>query len=1334
MDQNRCLLDVIDNPQLLQSFLESEATAAEAPSSNNINDSHGNTNNNNITSISINNDDNTSIHETRTTYSQFSTNPISTRECSSPTVDSTTASTSSTQIQLFVRSGENFAEAGQAPNQDKHDGRDAIDKPTDVTDSDQTIDPVVSVLDSIITDTVAETSPSTAHDYDARDDKSPALQDITFIPESSVSSNNVNYPPINHPCSYASAYDESSHPPKAQSNPFDFEHEDTPALREPDNLASSTNNHQATDVLSQNISTDNYLNINDPNNNSTSSSDNGSNDLLVDEYYPQQNVAGRDDAQQQQKQEHLHIQQDPKCDPHGEMGPNHAVIQHTITQEPFGTAAPSINPPDINASLTTHTENDAILTKTLTPTINPQEKPSEQIEYQNTSESNSLNPPVQETFHKDEHHQQIQDIQQSQPQQPHDQSQASLKAQPPQVEPPQANITSNTQSTEIKIEQKTEINTQQIAVKPIQNAPKPPEPTPKPKRTNYRAKKNKTTPVTSSSTVNTQSPNTSKPIQSNQFLTTPPPQQQIIFQSNNGMRQPVMMSSSPMSGQVLTGVPQPQRVIQIQTPNGPMYFAIAPGPAANLGHNNNSMMNQNQQQQQQHQQHQPHQQQQQPQQVGMQSQYPSQQICFQPNSNVLVGRPHLTPMMQSQQFRSQQSSPQPQQQLPQRPVGIRQTMINSSAPTMMVGGQQMIQPAQQRQMVPGQAVSIANQSNPQQPPRQHIVIPSSQPMMMPRMPNQIVFNRPMSGGQIVPGQQQFIQIMTANGPMLLALPTQQAQPINNTMIDYNNQLQAGQQPVAHSVHLQQQPQLQTKPSDTSDGPYSAPSKQSNAKNASNSKSGLDLADLLLDCGILPEDKSSSQSMGSLKSSQSPSLSQISSPMPNMSQNDNSMPNSSNPSPYPDQSQPQPMTGYATQPALQQQPVRITIGPDGQMMMQPAIYGAVRPVLASSVGQTSQISTMAPSNVLSPGTNIMTLTAPSSSPKIAISETASNDSSKKTTKGKTAAVKRSRSKKSDVDKFPQLKTPKIAQQQQNQQLQNHQQQYPTVAVVPMTVLAASSDQKPSMAQLASGQQIPLAKFVTPVHQSTINPSQPAIVQNSASTIVQNQSHVVNSIKLNTQSMMNAGDGISASVIHHQQSSQQDSTFVSTATPTSANSSSASQLSSSGNVQPNLLKCDLKIGTVESNPHISSSLTPTSSLTVDTLKIEQNGLKPIAGPIQTSQSVKGLVQNIGGVTTIVLRPATACIQQQQQQNQIEAKKARELQQQQQLARQKELRAQNILNQLNSDQNAALNPKTKDAFVSVEDACKRLLRYHVYDTEPIHQSKIKKGRFSPFDIQVL
>lgn len=159
------------------------------------------------------------------------------------------------------------------------------------------------------------------------------------------------------------------------------------------------------------------------------------------------------------------------------------------------------------------------------------------------------------------------------------------------------------------------------------------------------------------------------------------------------------------------------------------------------------------------------------------------------------------------------------------------------------------------------------------------------------------------------------------------------------------------------------------------------------------------------------------------------------------------------------------------------------------------------------------------------------------------------------------------------------------------------------------------------------------------------------------------------------------------------------------------SSTSQISSSGNVTTNLLqRVDTKPGTVESNPHISSSLMPTISLTVDTLKIEQNGLKTCDGQNPNLKAI----QNNGGVTrTLVIHSTQA--QHPNQTNQVA----------QQVARQVDIRAQSILNQLVADQNAALNPQIKQSFKSIEDACKRLLRYHVFDTQAVNDAQIRKGK---------
>lgn len=263
-----------------------------------------------------------------------------------------------------------------------------------------------------------------------------------------------------------------------------------------------------------------------------------------------------------------------------------------------------------------------------------------------------------------------------------------------------------------------------------------------------------------------------------------------------------------------------------------------------------------------------------------------------------------------------------------------------------------------------------------------------------------------------------------------------------------------------------------------------------------------------------------------------------------------------------------------------------------------------------------------------------------------------------------------------------------------------------------VITSSPDVKPNVAQLSSGQQV---KFVSPVMQpvqsSLGNNMMQSAMNPQPNMLGTGQTHIINTGQYSTQIVQNPSITVSS-----MQQLQQNST--------STSSSTASNMSSSGNVTQNLSKTDTKSGTVESNPHISSSLMPTISLTVDTLKIEQNGLKTTGtGPIQT-HNIKSLMHNVGGLTTtLVLRPAQA----QLQHNTQSQAQAQQLQLQQQLARQKELRVQGILNQLGADQNAALHPQTKQAFRSLEDACKRLLRYHVFDAETVGLEKIKKGKLS-------
>lgn len=731
-----------------------------------------------------------------------------------------------------------------------------------------------------------------------------------------------------------------------------------------------------------------------------------------------------------------------------------------------------------------------------------------------------------------------------------------------------------------------------------------------------------------------------------QFTTQP--QQQIVFQtSNNGIRQPAILAPSTM-GAPRANMGQQQRVIQIQTANGPMYFAIAPGPAIN----SSPMMNQGVQ--------------------GVQSQqYASQQICFQPNSSVMINRPQLN-----------------------------QTTT-----------QQQLQPRLGAPIVAGQTLAI---SNPQQ---QNIVHPSSQPIVMPRMTNQLILNRPLnSTGQMMPGQQQFIQIQTPNGPMLLALPPQQTQPMNNTMIDYNNQVQKSQQ---------------QEPSKVLENTLSSPTKQvatSPTKSSNNSspglKPGLDLADLLLDCGILPEERMSSQS-GTIKTPQSPSLPLISSPLPQMPQIsssmspvDSSLHNTSNLQ----QQQQQPIQQNFASP-MQQHPIRITIGPDGQMIMQHSLYGAIRPtMMAHTLGQPhlTPTNSTTTTNMISSSSPVMTSTT--SNPTNTTNDNANNESSKTATRGKGSATKRSRSKKSELDKFPILKTPKIAQQQQQQQQQNMQ----AVTVVPMTVLVDQnkgvlgvSDGKSNVAQLAGGQQVSLAKIVAGPQLMRTSPLVQGNMMQQTSISQQNNIGSNTGMGQNSNLMLQNPHLVSvdsANSINTSNTINQDSTTGSLA-------SSNQQLTSSGNVTTNsfVQKTD-KSGTVESNPHISSSMMSTISLSIDSSKIEHNGFKPNDGQQQHHHTIKA-VNNGGGITTLIIHQPQ---QQQQLQLQQNSQQQNQLTQVQQVARQIDLRAQSILNQLGADQNAALNPQTKQSFKSFEDACKRLLRYHVFDTQTVTEEQIKKGEF--------
>ena len=1275
MDQNRCLLDVIDNPQLLQSFLESESSA-ETTNTNNNQEGLAASSRANNTSNNNNNINSTATTTTPITNDSPSlANAISYTEpiILNPSINIVDDPTSS-----FERTEQ--AETTRQASKSHLLAPFSIESPTevisDVINSNLiAIDPVGSVLDSIITETVAEISPST-HDVD---EPTTEYNTVAAI---------------------------GNHDANMQLDPTQTSDYNSGQVSNITSATDAISTNSATETTTQAINANSFLDTNDNNNNSTSSSDTGSNGLLVDEFYSQRvptNINSDDILRTQQS-----IQK-----------PLESTIQNVGFDTDMRTPSESTNKDSNFIEIKPETHGEA-------HTIH--HNPSIALEDQFQPQTNLLN--------------QEQDAQQTQHQQPHQQ---------PSDEPDAAKILIDIKPTEVKINapkpSPTKVN-QPNKSNNSSNAAKAPDS--KPKRA-PRAKKNNKAPTSSSNP--SQSPaivtSQAKPMPT-QFMTAPI-QQQIMYQSNNGIRQPVMLAHNSM-GQPMAGVPQQQRVIQLQTANGPMFFAITPGPAAAI---NNPMMQQQQQQNQ----------------SGMQShQYPSQQVCFQPNSNIMLNRSQL-----AQPMKQQQQSPQSQQQQQsqaQNQTGQQQGMSPSPSGNIIVNGPQMLQSPQPRissPMMAGQTVAISNQQGTQQ----QVMLPSSQPMMISRMPNQMILNRPQ--GQLLPGQQQFIQIMTPNGPMLIALNTQQTQQVNNTMVDYSNQVQQSQlgqslrlpvpqgaqqtqqqqqqhqqQQQQHQQQQQQQSNMQVKSTDTVDGSRMKQANLQSPRNVSNAKSGLDLADLLLDCGILPEDKNpSNQSANSVKP-QSPSLSQISSPMPAMPQI-NSPLTSADSSAHPiSQSQPT-IPNYSVQPSMQQQPIRIAFGPDGQMII-PTMYGAMRPMM-SAIGQQNHINNMVPNNIAPTSIPMMTSNIPNSSailnPSSSMTATTTNTptetsttESPKKTKGKGAAVKRSRPKKSDIDKFPQLKTPKFAQQQQQQQ---QQMQAVTVVQVPMIVgdqnkvLAAGSDVKPNIAQLASGQQVSLTKFVTPVMQSgplqssvSSNVMQTSMIASQITSLGQNQTQVVNSTHLNNQAAIDQGKGIRSSSMPQQQHQMQQQQQQQTTTITT---SSTSHLSPSGKVTTNLLQRDNKSGTVESNPHISSSLMPTLSLTVDTLKIEQNGLKAHDGQIQ-NQSNKGLINNPGGLTTtLVLQPLPGQMHSQNTSNQFNQLQQQQLQQQQQqpqltpqqkLARQLELRAQSILNQLAADQNAALHPKTKESFRSIEDACKRLLRYHVFDAGTVGDANIRRGKF--------
>lgn len=49
--------------------------------------------------------------------------------------------------------------------------------------------------------------------------------------------------------------------------------------------------------------------------------------------------------------------------------------------------------------------------------------------------------------------------------------------------------------------------------------------------------------------------------------------------------------------------------------------------------------------------------------------------------------------------------------------------------------------------------------------------------------------------------------------------------------------------------------------------------------------------------------------------------------------------------------------------------------------------------------------------------------------------------------------------------------------------------------------------------------------------------------------------------------------------------------------------------------------------------------------------------------------------------------------------------------------------IQSQLHADQNTALHPDCRTPFRSRDDACKRLLRYHVFDQQQLSEKQMQK-----------
>ncbi|KAG9510062.1 BRD4-interacting chromatin-remodeling complex-associated protein [Fragariocoptes setiger] len=589
-----------------------------------------------------------------------------------------------------------------------------------------------------------------------------------------------------------------------------------------------------------------------------------------------------------------------------------------------------------------------------------------------------------------------------------------------------------------------------------------------------RAKNPKTTPSPGVQPGNQQTFQTSP--QTPQFSNGQLGSQQLLVQNSTpNQQQQQQQMLGPQNQRVIVNralgpamaMPGRQQFIQIQTQNGPMYLAIAPNPA-------------------------------------MMSQQP--QVNMQASSNIgmngtqMVGNmQQRMPIIASQPMSIAQQMPAPPFNQQQQP---RQVLVQSQQP---IG-------STQRQNSPGP--NQQSHHNVRQPQTMQ-----QQPMVMsPQNPGMIVNRTALGHTMAMPARQQFIQIQTQNGPMYLAIapnPTIMSQQqqvnmqgsnmgMNGTQMVGNMQQrmpiitgqpmsmaqqmpatsfsQQQQQPRQVLVQSQQQigsPQRQNSPgpNQQSHQPGRQPqmqqqqqqSQQQNQGQTSSTKPSLNLADLLLEHGILPETTPSTN-----RQQQMVENDQQASPVVNQNFTNQDKPNM--PFMMPTDQPNYILSNQTNAPLAIQQPIRIAFGPDGSMILQPQIIGAM-PHTGSP--QFAPMQTFRPimTPIISGQTISNSPTESGGSPAPSDSSSNKTPDTKPGTKSTTKpAPKRSRSKKTEVEKFPTLKTPKRRQQLQESQ----QQQQQLLLIQPQSQPQPTQHlliQQPSQPQIQPLPQAPLSTMAS-----------------------------------------------------------------------------------------------------------------------------------------------------------------------------------------------------------------------------------------------------------------